>query len=77
LSQEERTVVLYESPHRLVKCLGQILEFFGADRQVCVVREISKFFEEYKRGTATEVKAYYEAHPPKGEIVILIEGKNE
>lgn len=77
LSQEERTIVLYESPHRLVKCLGQIEEFFGAERQVCVVREISKFFEEYKRGTAAEVKAYYEVHPPKGEIVILIEGKNE
>lgn len=77
LSTEERTVILYESPHRLVKCLGQLEEFFGADRKVCVVREISKMFEEYKRGTATEVKAYYEQHPPKGEIVIIIEGKNE
>ena len=77
LSTEERTVILYESPHRLVKCLGQIEEFFGADRKVCVVREISKMFEEYKRGTATEVKNYYEQHPPKGEIVIIIEGKNE
>jgi len=75
LTEEERTIVLYESPHRLVKCLGQIEEFMGGERKVCVVREISKLFEEYKRGTATEVKAYYEAHPPKGEIVILIEGK--
>jgi 16S rRNA (cytidine1402-2'-O)-methyltransferase len=75
LTEEERTIVLYESPHRLVKCLGQIEEFMGGERKVCVVREISKMFEEYKRGTATEVKAYYEAHPPKGEIVILIEGK--
>jgi 16S rRNA (cytidine1402-2'-O)-methyltransferase len=75
LTEEERTIVLYESPHRLIKCLGQIEEFMGGERKVCVVREISKMFEEYKRGTATEVKAYYEAHPPKGEIVILIEGK--
>lgn len=75
LCEEERTVVLYESPHRLVKCLGQIEEYFGETRKVCVAREISKFFEEYKRGTAPEVKAYYEAHPPKGEIVIIIEGK--
>ena len=75
LTEEERTIILYESPHRLVKCLGQIEEFMGGERKVCVVREISKMFEEYKRGTANEVKAYYEAHPPKGEIVILIEGK--
>jgi 16S rRNA (cytidine1402-2'-O)-methyltransferase len=77
LTEEERTIILYESPHRLVKCLGQIKEFMGAERKVCVVREISKIYEEYKRGSAAEVKAYYEAHPPKGEIVILIEGKNE
>jgi 16S rRNA (cytidine1402-2'-O)-methyltransferase len=60
-----------------VKCLGQIEEFFSPERNVCVVREISKFFEEYKRGTATDVKTYYEQHPPKGEIVIIIEGKND
>jgi 16S rRNA (cytidine1402-2'-O)-methyltransferase len=77
LSEEDRTVVLYESPHRLVKCLGQLEEFFGADRKVCVVREISKMFEEYKRGTATEVKEYYEKNPPKGEIVIIVEGKQD
>jgi len=76
IAKEERTVVLYESPHRLIKCLGQIEEFMGADRKVCVAREISKIYEEYKRGTALEVKTYYEQHPPKGEIVIVIEGKN-
>jgi 16S rRNA (cytidine1402-2'-O)-methyltransferase len=76
LEQEERTVILYESPHRLVKCLGQIEEFMGAERKVCVVRELSKMFEEYKRGTAKEVKEYYEQHPPKGEVVVIIEGKN-
>jgi 16S rRNA (cytidine1402-2'-O)-methyltransferase len=76
IAEETRTVVLYESPHRLVKCLGQIAEFMGEDRKVCVAREITKMYEEYKRGTAAEVKAHYEANPPKGEIVIVIEGKN-
>jgi 16S rRNA (cytidine1402-2'-O)-methyltransferase len=75
LSQEERTLILYESPHRLVKCLSQIEEFFGADRKVCVVRELSKIYEEYKRGTAMDVRNYYENNPPKGEIVIIVEGK--
>lgn len=77
LAEEDRTIVLYESPHRLVKCLGQIEEFMGAKRKVCVVREISKMFEEFKRGTASDVKAHYEAHAPKGEIVIIIEGKDD
>lgn len=75
LAEEERTIILYESPHRLVKCLGQIAEFMGADRQVCVAREITKLYEEYKRGTCAEVMKHYENHPPKGEIVIVIEGK--
>ena len=75
LAQEERTIILYESPHRLVKCLGQIEEYFGTDRMVCVVRELSKIYEEYKRGTASEVRAHYEERPPKGEIVIIIQGK--
>lgn len=72
IAEEDRTVVLYESPHRLVKCLAQIVEFMGEDRPVCVAREISKMYEEYQRGSAKEVLAYYEAHPPKGEIVVLI-----
>lgn len=76
LAEESRTIVLYESPHRLVKCLGQIEEFFGGARKVCVAREISKLFEEFQRGTAAEVKAHYEKHPPKGEIVIVVEGKD-
>ena len=74
IAEEVRTTVLYESPHRLVKCLGQIEEFMGKDRQVCVARELTKLYEEFRRGSASEVKAYYEAHPPKGEIVIIIEG---
>ncbi len=75
LAEEERTVVLYESPHRLVKCLAQLGEFFGAERQICVARELTKLHEEYKRGTSQELVSYYEAHPPKGEIVILVQGK--
>lgn len=77
IAEEKRTTVLYESPHRLVKCLSQIEEFMGADKKVCVAREITKMYEEYKRGTAEEVRAYYEEHPPKGEIVIVIEGKSK
>lgn len=72
--EEERTVVLYESPHRIVKALEECVNFLGAERQVCVAREISKFFEEFKRGTAQEVLDYYKANPPKGEIVLLIKG---
>ena len=76
IAEEDRTVILYESPHRLVKALEQIVEFMGESKRVCVVREISKIYEEFKRGTASEVKTYYQNHPPKGEIVIIIEGKS-
>jgi len=72
--EEERTVVFYESPHRIIKALEECVAILGADRQVCVAREISKFFEEFKRGTAQEVLDYYKANPPKGEIVLLIKG---
>lgn len=77
IAEEKRTTILYESPHRLVKCLGQIVEFMGEDRNVCVARELTKMYEEFQRGTALEVKKHYENHPPKGEIVIVIEGLNE
>nr|WP_294859248.1 16S rRNA (cytidine(1402)-2'-O)-methyltransferase [uncultured Fluviicola sp.] len=72
--EEERTVVFYESPHRIIKALEECVAILGSTRQVCVAREISKFFEEFKRGTAQEVLAYYKANPPKGEIVLLIKG---
>jgi 16S rRNA (cytidine1402-2'-O)-methyltransferase len=77
LAEEERTIVIYESPHRLVKALEQIIEFISADRLVMVGREISKLHEQMVRGTATEVLAYFVAHPDKvrGEIVIVIAGK--
>lgn len=72
--EEERTVVFYESPHRIIKALEECVSILGPERQVCVAREISKFFEEFKRGTAQEVLDYYKANPPKGEIVLLIKG---
>ena len=76
MANEQRTIVLYESPHRLVKCLRQICEFLGGDRPVSVSRELTKVFEEYVRGKASEVLKHYEQNPPKGEIVVII-GKIE
>lgn len=75
LAQEQRTVVFYESPHKLVKTLGQLAEYFGEDRSLSVSRELSKLHEETVRGTVAEVLAHYTAHPPKGEIVIVIGGQ--
>ena len=76
LAQEDRTIVLYESPHRLIKTLGQLIEFFEDDREVCVSRELTKIYEENRRGTCSEVLKHYEEHPPKGEIVLIIEGRS-
>ena len=75
LAEEARTMIFYESPHKLVKTLGHFAEYFGADRQVSVSRELTKLFEETIRGTATEVLEYYTNKPPKGEIVVVVEGK--
>ena len=75
LSDEARTMVFYESPHRLVKTLQQFVEYFGADRKVSVSREISKMFEETIRGAAVEVLLHFEHKQPKGEFVIVVEGK--
>jgi 16S rRNA (cytidine1402-2'-O)-methyltransferase len=77
LAQETRTMVFYESPYRLVKTLEQFAEFFGEERECSVAREISKKFEEHKRGTVTEVAAWYKEHEPKGEIVIIVAGAPE
>lgn len=73
--QEERAIVFYESPHRLAKCLRELINYLGEEREVCVCRELSKKFEEHKRGSLAEVATYYEAHPPKGEIVVVVKGK--
>ena len=75
LAEETRTMIFYESPHKLVKTLGHFVEFFGADRTVSVSRELTKLFEETKRGTVTEILEYYTNKPPKGEIVVVVEGK--
>ncbi len=75
LAEETRTIIFYESPHKLLKTLGQFLEYFGADRQISVSREITKLHEETIRGTVAEVLAHYEAKPPKGEIVVVVGGK--
>jgi 16S rRNA (cytidine1402-2'-O)-methyltransferase len=77
LVSEERTMIFYESPHRLVKALQQFAEYFGADRQVCVSRELTKIYEENIRGTLTEVTAYFADKTVKGEIVIVLAGKAE
>jgi 16S rRNA (cytidine1402-2'-O)-methyltransferase len=74
LAIEERTIVLYESPHRLAKALKEFAEYFGADRQAAVCRELTKMFEETRKGTLAELAAHYEAHSPKGEIVVVIAG---
>jgi 16S rRNA (cytidine1402-2'-O)-methyltransferase len=75
LAEESPTIIFYESPHKLIKTLGNFAEYFGAERQVSVSRELTKMFEETIRGTATEVLAHYTAKPPKGEIVVIVEGK--
>lgn len=74
LASEPRTMVFYESPYRLVKTLGQLAEFFGADRECSVAREISKMHEEHRRGTLAEVEDWFKEHEPKGEIVIIVAG---
>ncbi|MFI5195993.1 MAG: 16S rRNA (cytidine(1402)-2'-O)-methyltransferase [Chitinophagales bacterium] len=74
LAEEDRTVILYESPHRLVKTLHELATFFGADRQAAVCRELTKMFEETNKNTLAALAVHYEKHPPKGEIVIVIEG---
>ena len=77
LRDEQRTMVFYESPYRLVKTLEQFAEVFGTDRQVSVCREISKIHEESCRGTIGEVVAHFREHAPKGEIVIVLAGKSK
>ena len=74
LTEESRTMVFYESPFRLVKTLAQFAEYFGTERRACVCRELSKLFEEIKRGAVQELHEYYTTNPPKGEIVIVVEG---
>ncbi|MBE7641254.1 16S rRNA (cytidine(1402)-2'-O)-methyltransferase [Salegentibacter sp. BLCTC] len=76
LAEETRTMIFYESPHKLLKTLKHFSEYFGQDRPVSVSREITKLHEETIRGTATEVLEHYTNKPPKGEIVIVVKGKS-
>lgn len=75
LAEEERTMIFYESPYRLAKALEQMNGVFGPNRYACVAREISKVFEQFKRGTLSELSAYYGKNPAKGEIVLIVAGK--
>lgn len=75
LGEETRTMVFYESPHKILKTLRDMVEYFGADRPVSLSRELTKLHEETFRGTAAEVLAHYEKKPPKGEIVLVVGGK--
>jgi 16S rRNA (cytidine1402-2'-O)-methyltransferase len=72
-AEREETAIFFESPYRLAKTLAACIDIMS-DRQLCVARELTKKFEEFRRGTAAELLAHYQAHPPKGEIVLLISG---
>jgi 16S rRNA (cytidine1402-2'-O)-methyltransferase len=74
LATEERTMIFYESPHRLLKTLGEFITYFGAERQCCVSRELTKMFEENARGTLQEVHDHFSKKEVKGEIVIVVAG---
>lgn len=75
LAEENRTIVLYESPHKLLKTITQLAEHMGEERMISISREISKLHEETIRGTIEEVHRHFEANPPKGELVLVIAGK--
>jgi len=77
LAEEPRTIVLYESPMRLVKTLAELMTYLEPERQCCVSRELTKMFEENKRGTLREVHAYFSEKGVKGEIVLIIAGKDD
>ncbi|MBX7205940.1 MAG: 16S rRNA (cytidine(1402)-2'-O)-methyltransferase [Bacteroidia bacterium] len=72
---DPRTTVMYESPHRLIKLLEQLLEFCGAERQISVSRELTKKFEETLNGTASELLTHFKTHEPRGEFVVVVSGK--
>lgn len=76
LAEESRTMIFYESPHKLIKTLGNFTEYFGENRRLSVSREITKLHEETIRGTAREVLQHFSENSPRGEIVIVVEGKS-
>jgi len=75
LVEEERTMVFYESPHKIVKTLSDFAACFGEERPACVARELTKMHETFHRGTLAELLAYFEANKPKGEMVVVVQGK--
>lgn len=75
LAEEVRTMIIYVSPHKLLKTLAEFITYFGEDRPICVSRELSKLHEENVRGTVREVLTHFEAKAPKGEIVVVVGGK--
>jgi 16S rRNA (cytidine1402-2'-O)-methyltransferase len=77
LATQTRTIIIYESPYRVGKTLTDFATYFGGNREACVSREISKMFEENKRGTLQELATFYTANQPKGEVVIVVAGYNE
>jgi 16S rRNA (cytidine1402-2'-O)-methyltransferase len=77
MAQESRTVLFYESPHKIVKTLSQMIPYFGAERSVVISRELSKKFESNFRGGLEEALKFFEQNPPKGEFVVVVEGKKD
>lgn len=77
LAEEERTIIFYESPHRLLKTITQLIEFMGEERQISVSREISKIHNETVRGTLKELETHFTANEPRGEIVVVLAGKSK
>ena len=77
LAAEERTMIFYESPFRVVRLLGELAAVLGGEREVSVSRELTKKFEQTVRGTLTEVAAHFKAHEPKGEIVVVVNGRHK
>lgn len=77
LAEEERTIILYVSPYKLIKTLSLLQEYLGSERPASVSREITKLYEETVRGSLNELQQHFENHPPKGEIVLVVGGKTE
>ena len=76
LADEQRTMIFYESPHKLLKTLEQMKTYFGEDRNISVSRELTKLYEETIRGTVSEAFVHFTSHPPKGEFVLIVQGKS-
>ncbi|WP_445383710.1 16S rRNA (cytidine(1402)-2'-O)-methyltransferase [Robiginitalea sp. IMCC43444] len=77
LASEQRTIIFYESPHKLLKTLDQFVSVFGPDREVAISRELTKLYEETVRGSLEEVAAHFRDAPPKGELVIVLKGSGK